>query len=421
MRYIPRTAEHTIKQIAESFPAVVIYGARQVGKSTTVNHLFGDTCNTVSLDDIEDRLLAQSNPRLFLETYQTPLIIDEIQKVPTLLDEIKKVIDTKRLDWIDTDTSPRLLYMLTGSNRFELQQGISESLAGRCGVFDMTSFTACEAYQKPEYLFSPDIDVLQDIQGKGIYPHRTRNDIFADIFKGGMPDICTGVSTRDVYLRSYVSTYIERDIKSVIQASNELIFMNFLSILALRCAQELHYSDIAQACGISTQTCKKWISLLETSGIIFLLHPFVANASKRIIKAPKIYFMDCGLCAYLCKWPTSKMLADCAMSGAFFENYVVSELVKNAYNFNLSPQSFLFYYRDTDKKELDLVYDSPTTLYPIEIKSGFNLAKPTKHFSVLSKYNKQVAPGLVVCNTDKIRPLNSNDSGAYQIPVSLVP
>jgi len=416
--YIHRSAEQTIKKVAESFPCIVIYGPRQVGKSTTVDYIFGDDYRVVTLDDLEDRLLAENNPRLFLESNGWPLVIDEIQKVPQLLDEIKKVIDKQRLIWMKADEKPQLMYVLTGSNRFELQQGISESLAGRCGVIEMASFSNDEKQGKPEQLFNPELSQLLKCERelKGYY--HTRKEVFENIFIGGMPDVYTRKAERDVYFRSYVATYIEKDVRKLINASSELQFRNFISIVALRTAQELHYDEIANSVGIDVRTCKKWISLLETSGIIFLLQPYMANISNRIIKSPKIYFMDTGLCAYLCKWPNAEMLADCAMSGAFFETYVVSELVKNAYAFNMDPKQFLFYYRDKDQKEIDILYITSEKIIPIEIKAGISPVKATKNFSVLSKYNMEIGTGLVVDNCERIRAVNEK---AYYLPVCLIP
>lgn len=414
--YVKRTVEDTIVKVSHSFPSVVVYGPRQVGKSTTIDMLFADKCKKVTLDDREDRLLAESNPRLFLESYGWPLIIDEIQKAPSLLDEIKINIDEQRLAWMREGKERELMYILTGSSRFEFQEGISESLAGRCGVVQMSSFSQSEKYGYDNLFFEPRIESLhlREKQGRA---YRTKAEIFQDIFMGGMPDICTGVSERDVYFKSYVNTYIERDVMSLIAASSELQFRNFLSILALRTAQELHYDEISRTCGIDVRTVKRWISILQTSGIIYLLHPYMANLSKRIIKAPKIYFMDTGLCAYLCKWPNAEMLEICAMSGAFFETFVVSEILKNFFAHNQNPQSTLFYYRDIDKKEIDLLYVEGTSLFPIEIKKGIAPTRPTKNFNVLAKYKLNIELGLVIDNCDRIRAINEK---AYMFPVYLL-
>ena len=415
--YINRLSEKIILQVAQSFPCIVIYGPRQVGKSTTVDYLFGDRYRKVTLDDLDDRNLALENPKLFLETYGWPLVIDEIQKVPNLLDEIKKKIDEQRLLWMKNGEKRELMYILTGSNRFELQQGISESLAGRCGVIEMASLSQAEKYKARGELFDPDISVLLERERNLEGAYRTRQEVFHDIFQGGMPDIVTGVSEREIYFRSYVSTYIEKDVRKLISAGSELQFRNFLSIVALRTSQELRYDTIANSVGIDVRTCKRWISILETSGLLFLLYPYMANLSNRIIKTPKLYFMDTGLCAYLCKWPDSEMLRNGVMSGAFFETYVVSELVKNFYVHNRDPKETLFYYRDIDQKEIDVLFIRRERLYPIEIKTSESPKNPTKNFSVLKKYNMEIQRGLIIDTCDRIRPVNEE---AYTYPVSIL-
>lgn len=415
--YIKRTIEKTIKELGKSFPCIVIYGARQVGKSTTVDYIFGDKYKKVTLDDIEDRTLAKSNPKLFLETYGFPLIIDEIQKVPTLLDEIKKIIDEQRLNWLKNNSKRELMFVLTGSNKFELQQGISDSLAGRCGIIEMSSFTQVEKDEIKSNPFNPDLQNLLNQAKKTKSKYKTLREVFENIFMGGMPDVCTKVSEREAYFKSYVNTYIEKDVKKLIAASSEMQFRNFLSILALRTASEIHYDEIATNVGIDVRTCQKWISILETSGIIYLLHPYMANKSNRIIKSPKLYFLDTGLCSFLCKWPNAEMLENCAMNGAFFETYVVSEIIKNMYSFNKDPKSYLYYYRDKDQKEIDLLYVDQTNIYPIEIKKGIMPNKPTKNFNVLKKFGLNIKPGLVINNCEKIRPINEV---AYYYPVYLL-
>ena len=194
-------------------------------------------------------------------------------------------------------------------------------------------------------------------------------------------------------------------------------FRNFISIVALRTAQELRCDEIASNVGIDVRTCKRWISILKTSGIIQLLQPYMANVSNRIIKAPKLYFMDTGLCAYLCKWPNAEMLENCAMSGAFFETYVVSEIIKNFYAFNKDPSEKLFYYRDIDHREIDLLFVEGGNVYPIEIKKSTSPAKPTRNFNALEKYHLRIMPGLVIDTCDKIRAI---DEKAYAFPVYLL-
>ena len=415
--YIKRTVENVIDETSKSFPCIVIYGARQVGKSTTVDHLFGERYQYVTLDDADDQMLAISNPKLFLETYAWPLVIDEIQKAPELMGEIKKKIDSQRLIWTRENKKRELMYILTGSNRFELQQGISESLAGRCGIIDMSSFSQVEKYGEEGHLFDPSIKALLANEKRTKIKYRTRAQRYSDIFTGGMPDIVTGNSDREQYYRAYVSTYIEKDVRKLISASSETQFRNFVSLAALRTAQELHYDEIAGNAGIDVRTCKRWISILETAGIIYLLQPYMSNISSRVIKSPKLYFLDTGLCAYLCKWPNPEMLEKCAMSGAFFETYVVSEMVKNFYAYNKDPKESLFYYRDKDQKEIDLLYVSQGKVFPIEIKKSISPVKATKNFDVLSKYRLDIQPGLVIDNCDKIRPINEK---AYYYPVYML-
>ena len=414
--YLHRTAENMIVEVSKSFPCIVVYGPRQVGKSTTIDMIFGEKYRKVTLDDADDRALALNNPKLFLESYGWPLIIDEIQKAPILLDEIKILIDKQRLVWLKNGEKRQLMFILTGSNRFELQESISDSLAGRCGIIDMASFSQAEKYGYESPLFSPELSEIRKRETSG-RKYRTRKEIFDDIFTGGMPDICTGESERDSYFKSYINTYLEKDVQKLISASSEMQFRNFISIVALRTGQELHYDEIASNVGIDVRTCKKWISILQTSGIVYLLQPYMANISNRIIKSPKIYFMDTGLCSYLCKWPDAEMLERCAMNGAFFETYVVSEIIKNYYAYNMDPAKYLFYYRDIDKKEIDLVFVDGANIYPVEIKKNEAPAKPTKNFAVLEKYKMNIMPGLVIDTCDKIRAVNER---AYTFPVYLL-
>ena len=415
--YIKRDIEKILLEAAESFQVITIYGSRQVGKSTTVDQLFGDSFETVTLDDAEELVMALSNPRAFFESHPWPLIIDEVQKAVGLLSEIKKIVDEQRRTWMKNNEPRRLMFVLTGSNQFELQEGISESLAGRTAVINMSGFTQTEKRGISGSLFTVDLQELLNKQRDHKDFYRSSGLVFEDIFQGGMPDICTGESKRDIYYKAYIDTYIEKDVRKLISASSEMQFRRFISLLALRTAQEVVYNEISNAIGINVETCKRWISILQTSGIVYLLEPYMANASKRIIKAPKLYFMDTGLCAYLCKWPNAHMLMDCAMSGAFFETYVVSEIIKNFYNHGIEPNQYIYYYRDIDKKEVDILLVKDGALYPVEIKKGIAPSKPTKNFTILEKYNMPIKQGMVIDNAEKIRVLNDE---AFIMPVSLL-
>lgn len=415
--YIDRDIEGILLDAAKSFQVITIYGSRQVGKSTTVDHLFGDSFETVTLDDAEDLDLALSNPKAFLESHPWPLIIDEVQKAVGLLSEVKRNVDRQRRIWMKNNETRRLMYVLTGSNQFELQEGISESLAGRTAVINMSGFTQVEKRGTTGSVFDINMQDLLKKQNAHKDFYRSPQSVFEDIFQGGMPDICTGESKRDIYYKAYLDTYIEKDVRRLISASSEMQFRRFISLIALRTAQEIVYSEISGSIGINVETCKRWISILQTSGIIYLLEPYMANASKRIIKAPKLYFMDTGLCAYLCKWPNAGMIMDCAMSGAFFETYVVSEIIKSFYNHGIEPNQYLYYYRDIDKKEVDILLVKDGALYPVEIKKGIAPNKPTKNFKVLEKYKMPIRQGMIIDTTDKIRALNDN---AFVFPVSLL-
>ncbi|MBQ9664182.1 MAG: ATP-binding protein [Oscillospiraceae bacterium] len=415
--YVKRDIEKVLLKAAESFQVITLFGSRQVGKTTTADHLFGDKFRFVTLDDSDDLALARANPKAFFESHRWPLIIDEVQKEPGLLSEIKRIVDEQRRIWMRNGEKRRLMFVLTGSNQFELQEGISESLAGRTAVMNMSGFTQMEKRGIEGSLFESDFELC--LQKQQNYPefYRSRQKIFEDIFQGGMPDICTGESARNAYYKAYVDTYIEKDVRKLIAASSEMQFRRFIELLALRTAQELVYSELSKDLGINVDTCKRWISILQTSGIVYLLQPYMANMSKRIIKAPKLYFMDTGLCAYLCKWPTSQMLQDGIMGGAFFETYVVSEVLKSFLNNGVDPAQYLYYYRDIDKKEIDILLVKNDALYPIEIKKSISPSKATKNFSVLEKYNKPIMRGMVIDNTDAVRAINDK---AFYFPVSLL-
>lgn len=415
--YLHRDIENTLNKAAESFQVITLFGSRQVGKTTTVEQLFGSSFEFVTLDDIDELELAVMNPKGFMDIHHWPLIIDEVQKAPGILNEIKKRVDEQRRKWLKSGSERKLMYILTGSNQFELQEGISETLAGRTAVMQLSSMTQFEKAGYEGNIFHPDIENLIKKEKKTDSKNLNISKIFELIFEGGMPDVVTGESERGIYYKSYIETYIEKDVRKLIAASSELQFRKFLSILALRTAQEINYADLSRNVGIDVETCKRWLSILETSGIIVLLEPYMANLSKRIIKTPKVYFMDTGVCAYLCKWPNSEMLMDCAMSGAFFETYVISEIIKSFYNNAVNPKHYLYYYRDIDKKEVDLLYIENNAIYPIEIKKSEYPNKATKNFDVLKKYNMEIRRGLVISNTDKIRPINDN---AYAFPVSIL-
>lgn len=414
--YINREIEEYIKESSKSFQAIAIYGARQVGKSTTAKYIF-DTFNHVSLDDIDMLTQAINNPKEFLLANKWPLIIDEVQRAPLLLNEIKLMIDNQRLVWLKNNEERQLMYVLTGSNQFELQQGIVESLAGRVAILNMPSLTISEIEKRKGSLFNPDINYLINKVKEKDIKYKNQKQIFNIIFNGSMPDIVAKNSERNLYYKSYIDTYINRDVSKLISSSSETQFRKFLTYIALRTSQVVNYEVFGRELGIDSQTIKRWISILVTSGIIILLEPYMSNISKRIIKASKLYFLDTGLCSYLCKWQDSEMLKNGVMSGAFFETFVVSEIIKSFFNHNIDYKNQLYYYRDIDQKEIDLLYVDNTSIYPIEIKKNMAPIKPDKNFNVLSKFKKEIKPGLIIDNIDQIKPLNTK---TYLFPVSFI-
>ena len=303
--YYSRTIEKKINSIKNEYAAIAIYGARQVGKSTVVDHIFGKDIPSVTLDDLNERALANDNPKLFLETHPWPVIIDEIQKGTPLLEQIKIKIDDEKKNCLKENRQVPLMYILTGSNQFELQKAVAESLAGRAAILTMSSLANNEIEKMEGNLFNPDLDVVKE-KYKGINPkklYKTRKEIFEKIIKGGMPEYIDKKLDRTTFFKSYIKTYMEKDIMKLISIDKERDFLRFLDYMALRTAQQINYDDVARNVGIDARTVKSWISILVTSGIAITLEPYARNLSNRVTKMEKFYFLDTGLCAYLCKWP----------------------------------------------------------------------------------------------------------------------
>lgn len=412
--YVKRMIENTVKKLSDEFSVVVVTGARQVGKSTMLQMIKKEGMNYVTLDDLDALNLARSDPKYFLEQYDSPLIIDEIQYAPNLLPYIKMIVDSYRLNCLKSNTKPDVLFWLTGSQQFKVMKDLSESLAGRVGVLNLYSFSLSEINGNEFSLFTPNIESLKEKQSGRL----TNNiNVFELIFNGGMPDIASGKIDRNAYFSSYINTYIERDIKDLVKVGKTLEFYNFMQYIAVRTAQELNCSTIAKEIGVDSKTIKNWISILESSGIIYLLQPYYSNISNRIIKSPKLYFMDTGLCSYLAKYPTPQTLEVGALSGAIFETFVVSEIIKNLTSFGVDPNMKLYYYRDKDQKEIDLIFAQGDSLYPIEIKKGISPSNPDKNFSALNKYGKTVETGIVICLSKALQPINKK---CWLCPVELI-
>ncbi len=399
--FYERTLSDIVEKATKSFKVILITGPRQVGKSTLFEKIKEENRTKVTLDDGDDLALAKTDPNLFFQKYQPPLLIDEVQKAPELFQYIKKMVD---------NTDERGLFWLTGSQKFDLMKNVTESLAGRVVVLDLQGFSQSEkSHDYTRGAFVPDIDLQTQ------RPVWTAKETFEIIHKGSYPQLFDGVTDWELYYKSYIDTYLMQDVKDIIKIEENTAFRRFVKILASRTSQVLNYTDIARDSDISPNTAKSWLSVLQTLGIVYLLQPYFANnIGKRLSKTPKIYFMDTGLCAHLCGISTSQMLMDSHLSGAFIETYVVSEIVKSYIHNGKTPN--IYYYRDSNKEEIDVIIEENNKVYPIEIKQT---ATPTlsmaKNFKLIDEKKRGV--GAIVCLNDKFIPMNKN---IYIIPISYI-
>ena len=407
MPYIKRSLEKVVLQVTKEYPVVLISGPRQVGKTTMLKKLMeGTNRNYVSLDDLQERALAKNDPEMFLQLHKPPILIDEVQYAPELFSTIKLIVDKEHRKGD---------FWLTGSQIFDLMKGVQESLAGRVAVLSLSSLSQTEIYGGEDHPFQIEIEHLTK-RKEG----RTRADlqeIFRRIFQGSMPAIVSKeISNNSIFYASYLSTYIERDVRNLSDAIDSLKFLRFLTAVAARCSQMLNVNEIAKDAEINLKQAKYWMGMLETLGIIFYLHPYSNNMLKRLVKTPKYYFYDTGLVAYLTKWSSSETLENGAMNGAILENYVVSEIRKSYLNSGKAP--FMYYYRDKDAREIDIVLEQDGELNPIEIKKSANPAPEIlRSFSVLKKAGLKRGKGAVVCMKMELSAFNQDN---FIIPVWLL-
>ena len=407
MEYIHRDLENKLKELTEDYSCVLVIGPRQVGKTTIFKKMVDENRTVVSLDDLEERKLAQNDPAMFLQLHDLPILIDEVQYAPQLFPYIKIAID---------NGAPASSFWLTGSQAFRMMELAQESLAGRTAIVHLPSLSQHELYGKGHnQKFVLDLEELK--ARKKIGKRAELSEIYKRIWEGSMPGYRSGkYKDRNVFYSSYVQTYIDRDVSEMIANVDKLIFMDFVRAAACRCAQVLNIHDIAKDVGISDDTAKRWLQILEKSEIIFYLRPYSNNLLKRTIKTPKLYFFDTGLVAYLTKYTTPEILESGAINGAILENYVVSEIRKTYQN--EADDCLLWYYRDKDSNEIDLVIECNGKVHPMEIKRSVNPGSEIVNaFKILDKGTVPRGKGAILC----MRPeLSAVDSDNYIVPVWMI-
>ena len=400
MKYLHRGLERKFLRMSAFFKALLVTGARQVGKTTMLRHLAaGQNRTYVTLDDIMARNLAKTDPALFFQTYKPPIIIDEAQYAPELFGYIKILCD---------QSGEPGRFWLTGSQQFSMMKNVQETLAGRIGILELHSLSKNE---KEGITFENELDFsLQGLRARQALAKKTDIvHIFDHIWHGGMPQVLhAGAEERREYYNAYVTTYLMRDVTEFGGVTDALRFGKFLTACAALTGAQVNYKTLADTAGITQPTAKEWLRLLEGSGIIYLLRPYANNALKRLTKAPKLYFLDTGLAAHLSMWLSRETLMNGAAAGHFFENHIVAELVKN---FACAPNTArLSYYSDSNAKEIDLFVEQGHVIHPLEIKKAAAPdSREVKKFSVLEKAAAERGCGGIVCMCEEVIPIDKQN------------
>ena len=398
MKYIKRELERKFLKMNSHFKAILVTGARQVGKTTVLKHLAEGTNRTyVTLDNRMARDLAKTDPVLFFQTYRPPIIIDEIQKAPELFEQIKIMCD---------ESEENGLFWLTGSQQYQMMKQVRETLAGRIGILNLYSLSQRE---KQGILIDDDLDFsLQGlIKRQQLFEKNNIINVYNHIWTGGMPGVQNVDSEiRNEYFNSYVETYLMRDATEVGGLSDTVKFSRFLGACAALVSQTVKFSTLAEASDISEPTAKEWLNVLQGLGIVYLLKPYENNELKRLVKMPKLYFCDTALCAYLSMWLSPETLMNGAASGHYYENYVVMELVKTyAYS---KVKANLSYYRDANAKEIDVFIEENDTIHPIEIKKSASPdRRETGKYSVIDKASLKRGNGGIICMCEEVLPIDN--------------
>ena len=408
--YITRHMEKPVMELNEQYPVLLLTGPRQVGKTTMLEHLIeveGKGRKKVSLDDLTLRELAKTDPKMFFQLYQPPLLIDEVQYAPELFPYIKIMVDERHQPGD---------FWLTGSQLFKMMEGVQESLAGRVALLHLSPLSQSEIMKRPpEPPFSLELPLLSERQnGRQML---NTPEVFQHIHQGGMPALVTGTySNASIFYSSYIDTYMERDVRRLSNDIDSLKFLRFLRSVAARTSQQVNYKGIADDAEIDQTTAKNWLHVLEALGIIFLLERYSNNVLKRTVSTPKLYFYDSGIVCYLTRWSSPETAMEGAMSGALLENYTVAEIIKTYQNAGQEP--FLYYYRDKDAREIDLILERDGKLFPIEIKKMASPPKKlTKVFDLIDKSPLQRGTGAILCMADQLGAFDQNN---LIVPISLI-
>ncbi|ACL22105.1 hypothetical protein DesLBE_4532 [Desulfitobacterium sp. LBE] len=400
MNYIKRSLERKFLHMSKFFKAVLVTGARQVGKTTMLKHLAeGQNRTYVTLDNLMARNLAKTDPVLFFQTYKPPVLIDEVQYAPELFSQIKILCDSSE--------EPGLIW-LTGSQQFEMMKNVRETLAGRIGIMTLYSLSKNE---KDGIEFENSLDFSPEclFARQRIAEKNDVLKVFEHIWRGGMPQVLhADAEQRQEYYNAYVNTYLMRDVAELGGITDSLRFAKFLTACAALTSEQVNYKNLSEAADISQPTAKEWLRLLEGLGIVYLLQPYANNAFKRLTKAPKLYFCDTGLCAHLSMWLTPETLMNGAASGHYFENHVVAEMLKS-YAYSAS-KAVITYFRDSNAKEIDIIVEANNQLHPLEIKkSASPNSREINKYTILDKSSIKRGHGGILCLCEEVVPIDEQN------------
>jgi predicted AAA+ superfamily ATPase len=407
---LQRTLSKTIKRLAQTFPVILLTGQRQIGKSVLLNMVKKSSRRYVTLDDLSARALAKADPKRFIAENPPPVIIDEVQYAPEIFSYIKIWVDERKFEYLQGKKSanPAGAFWLTGSQKFSLMRGVQESMAGRVAVLDMLGLSYKEISGQP-FAGQPFLPSLKLPRKASLGKPLTSAQVFAQVWRGSLPELVTDKKMdRQKFYSSYVQTYIQRDVKDFYNINNEIAFYNFLTAVAARSGQLLNYDNLALTAHIDNRTAKLWLEILARSGVIYLLYPYFGNINKRIVKTPKVFFMDTGLAAYLTNWHTPDSLRTGAQGGHLLETYVFGEIMKSYWHNGLEP--WIYFYRDSNKKEIDFLLEENMTLYPLEVKAtALPNNADVRNFQALKSLNKKIGTGAVICLCDECTVLPRRD------------